>query len=65
MFVGKVVFVSPDANPVNSLVRVYIEVENPERKLRPGLQVRAEISAEEQIKRQSSREFDGRNATFS
>lgn len=47
MFVGKVVFVSPDANPVNSLVRVYIEVENPERKLRPGLQVRAEISAEE------------------
>lgn len=47
MFAGKVVFVSPDANPVNSLVRVFIEVDNLERKLRPGLQVRAEISAEE------------------
>ncbi len=42
-FSGKVVFVSPDVNPVNSLARVFIEVENLERKLRPGLPVQAEI----------------------
>ncbi|MCU0712732.1 MAG: efflux RND transporter periplasmic adaptor subunit [Pirellula sp.] len=42
-FFGKVAFVSPDVNPVNSLVRVFVEVDNPGRKLRPGLQVRAEI----------------------
>ena len=42
-FCGKVAFVSPDVNPVNSLVRVFIEVDNPSRKLRPGLPVHAEI----------------------
>lgn len=42
-FSGKVVFVSPEVNPVNSLVRVYVEVENLDRTLRPGLPVRGEI----------------------
>lgn len=42
---GKVVFVSPDANPVNSQVRVFIEVDNPQATLRPGLRVRASIDA--------------------
>lgn len=40
---GEVVFVSPDANPVNSQVRVFIEVDNEEAALRPGLRVRATI----------------------
>jgi len=34
---GVVTFVSPEANPVNGQVRVLAEVENPDRKLRPGL----------------------------
>lgn len=34
---GELVFISPDANPVNGQVRVYIEVDNREQKLRPGL----------------------------
>ena len=46
-FQGKVAFVSPEVNPVNSLVRVFVEVDNPSRKLRPGLQVRAEIVLDE------------------
>jgi multidrug resistance efflux pump len=31
------VFITPDVNPVNSQVRVFLEVDNKERKLRPGL----------------------------
>jgi multidrug efflux pump subunit AcrA (membrane-fusion protein) len=34
---GELVFISPDANPVSGQVRVFIEVENQEQKLRPGL----------------------------
>lgn len=40
---GKVTFVSPDANPVNSQVRVFIEVDNTGRAIRPGLRVTAAI----------------------
>lgn len=40
---GRVVFVSPDVNPVNSQVRVFIEIDNPEERLRPGLRVNARI----------------------
>ncbi len=40
---GRVVFVSPDVNPVNSQVRVFIEVDNPAGVLRPGLRVQARI----------------------
>ncbi|MEO8269017.1 MAG: efflux RND transporter periplasmic adaptor subunit [Aureliella sp.] len=42
---GRVVFVSPDVNPVNSQVRVFIEVDNPAGELRPGLRVQAQIES--------------------
>ena len=42
---GKVVFVSPDVNSINSLVRVFLEIENTQNQLRPGLQVKANILA--------------------
>lgn len=42
-WLGRVVFVSPDVNPVNSQVRVFIEVDNPDGVLRPGLRVNARI----------------------
>lgn len=35
-FAGKVVFVSPEIDPVNGQVRVWAEVENRDRSLRPG-----------------------------
>ncbi|MFN0050970.1 MAG: efflux RND transporter periplasmic adaptor subunit, partial [Planctomycetales bacterium] len=34
---GSVVYVSPEVNPVNNQVRVWAEVENHDRQLRPGL----------------------------
>ncbi|MCA9194070.1 MAG: HlyD family efflux transporter periplasmic adaptor subunit [Planctomycetales bacterium] len=40
---GKVVFVSPDANPVNGQVRVYLEIDNSQAQFRPGLRVKAMI----------------------
>ena len=40
---GKVVFVSPIANPANGQIRVYIEIENHESKYRPGMAVTAAI----------------------
>lgn len=40
---GILTFISPDANPVNSQVRVYLEVDNKEAQLRPGLRVQAFI----------------------
>lgn len=42
--VGKVVFVSPDTNPVNGRTRVYLEVDNKNMKLRPGMRVQASIN---------------------
>lgn len=33
---GKIVFISPTANPANGQIRVFIEVENPDAKFRPG-----------------------------
>jgi len=41
--IGKVVFVSPVANPVNSQVRVFIEIDNSESRFRPGLSVKATV----------------------
>jgi macrolide-specific efflux system membrane fusion protein len=35
-FSGKVVFVSPEVDPVNGQVRVWAEIDNRELKLRPG-----------------------------
>ena len=40
---GRVIFVSPDVNPVNSQARIFIEVEDPEQKLRPGWKVEASL----------------------
>ena len=40
---GKVVFVSPTANPANGQIRVFIEIENRESKFRPGMTVAATI----------------------
>ncbi len=40
---GKVVFVSPDVNPVNSQIRVFVEIDNSDSQLRPGSQVLATI----------------------
>jgi membrane fusion protein, multidrug efflux system len=37
-FPGHVVFVNPEIDPLNSQVRVWAEVENPDLKLRPGMQ---------------------------
>ena len=34
---GKVVFVSPEINPVNGLVKVWAEIDNPRLLLRPGM----------------------------
>ena len=34
---GRVVFVSPEIDPVNSQVRIWAEIENPQLELRPGL----------------------------
>ncbi len=36
-FAGKVVFVSPEVDPVNGQVRVWAEVDNPDLRLQPGL----------------------------
>ena len=41
--IGRVIFVSPDVNPVNSQARIFIEVEDPEQKLRPGWKVEASV----------------------
>jgi multidrug efflux pump subunit AcrA (membrane-fusion protein) len=37
-FPGKVTFVSPEVNPVNGQFRVWAEIENPQQKLRAGVQ---------------------------
>jgi multidrug efflux pump subunit AcrA (membrane-fusion protein) len=36
-FAGKVIFIAPEANPVNSTIRVWVEIENTDLKLVPGL----------------------------
>lgn len=41
---GKVVFVSPEINPVNGQVRVWVEVENHDLRLRPGAKGRLELN---------------------
>ena len=43
-FTGKVVFVSPEIDPVNGQVRVWAEIDNKDGKLRPGQPVKMVIS---------------------
>lgn len=40
---GEVTFVSPEIHPVNGMVRVWVEIENSESMLRPGLQATIKI----------------------
>jgi multidrug efflux pump subunit AcrA (membrane-fusion protein) len=42
-YAGKVVFIYPEANPISAEVRVWVEIENPEFKLIPGLTGRVKI----------------------
>jgi macrolide-specific efflux system membrane fusion protein len=44
-FPGKLVFVSPEINPVNGQVRVWAEIENRDLLLKPGLQAALSIEA--------------------
>src|SRR5262245_40050334 len=44
-FPGRIVFVSPDLDPLNSQVRVWAEVENFDLKLRPGMQATLTVDA--------------------
>jgi macrolide-specific efflux system membrane fusion protein len=58
-FSGKVVFVSPEINPVNGQTRVWAEIDNKDGLLRPGLRPRMTIhlppAAEETAQRLPSR----------
>ena len=49
VFAGKLVFVSPEVDPVNNQVRVLAEIDNPESLLRPGL--RATLTIDESATR--------------
>lgn len=42
-FSGKIVFVSPEIDPVNGQVRIWADVDNPEGLLHPGLRARMSI----------------------
>ncbi|MEQ1825623.1 MAG: efflux RND transporter periplasmic adaptor subunit [Pirellula sp.] len=42
---AEVVFISPEVNPLNSQVRVFLEVDNREGKLRPGLRPKVLLNA--------------------
>lgn len=44
---GKITFVSPEIDPITRQVRIWATIDNPEGKLRPGQQVRLEISLTE------------------
>lgn len=44
-FSGKIVFVSPEIDPVNGQVRIWAEVENPDGRLRPGLRAKMTIDS--------------------
>ncbi len=46
IFNGRVSFVSPEVNPVNHLVKIWIEIENRDGRLQPGLRGRVEIHLE-------------------
>jgi macrolide-specific efflux system membrane fusion protein len=43
--VGKIQFVSPEVNPVNGLVRISVEFDNPQNTLKPGQRARITFSS--------------------
>lgn len=53
-FAGKVVFVSPEVNPLNSKVKIWVEIDNADSLLRPGIKGRLLIG-ESGISQTSSR----------
>ncbi len=40
---AELVFISPDANPVNGQVRVFLEIDNTDGKLRPGMRPKVQL----------------------
>ena len=52
-FSGHVIFVTPEANPVNSTIRVWVEIKNTELKLVPGLIGTVELQINEHQNNQS------------
>ena len=48
-FIGKVVFVSPEIDPVNGQVRVWAEIENRDLLLRPGLRASMQIDPRKKV----------------
>ncbi len=46
-FTGKLVFVSPEVDPVNNQVRVWAEVDNPHMQLKPGMSAAMVVMAKE------------------
>ena len=49
-FSGKVVFVSPEINPVSGQTKIWAEIENPDLLLRPGLNGSMAVEAAETAK---------------
>ncbi|MBN2342775.1 MAG: efflux RND transporter periplasmic adaptor subunit [Deltaproteobacteria bacterium] len=47
-FVGEITFINPTLEPTKRIARVRVEVENKERKLRPGMFVQATVKSPEQ-----------------
>jgi macrolide-specific efflux system membrane fusion protein len=43
-FPGKITFVDPEVDPVNSQVRVWVEVQNQDLRLRPGMQAKMVVT---------------------
>lgn len=60
-FAGKVVFVNPEIDPVNNQVRVWVELENADRRLHPGHRGRLTIQpASSGVKAGTSQSISGR-----
>jgi macrolide-specific efflux system membrane fusion protein len=54
-FDGKIVFVSPEVDPITGQVRVWAEIDNRDGKLRPGLPARMEVESQEsRVERQKA-----------
>ena len=46
-FPGKIVFVSPEIDPVNSQVSIWVEIDNESLRLRPGMRAKMTIAVDE------------------
>ena len=59
MFPGKLVYVSPEVDPVNNQVRVWAEIDNPEMRLKPGMSATMLITAMEKVEERDSDSISG------